>query len=116
MPGRTRFLRISVPVAVALMRHRRADSRASWPLDDHSRSCRSYLISFAVGGIVGRRCRDGRAWTKSPKLIGVSKLEVVSLSILREMEGASMRYTDGLITFKPDPTLGSVDNYDSRVF
>lgn len=35
-PGSTRFFRISVPVAVALMRHTLAVSRATWPWSPHS--------------------------------------------------------------------------------
>ena len=34
------------------MRQRRAFSSAAWPFEDQRRSWRSYLTSFAVGGIL----------------------------------------------------------------
>lgn len=47
-PGSTRFLRVSVPVAPALTSKMFASMRAFCPLEPHSRSCRSYLLSVAI--------------------------------------------------------------------
>ena len=61
-PGRTRFLRVSVPATLdpepsmsrsGIMRSTWLSSRARWPLAAHRRSCRSYFFSLAVGACKG---------------------------------------------------------------
>ena len=47
IPGSARFLSISVPTGVALMRHTLADSNANCPSPPQRRSWRSYLFSLS---------------------------------------------------------------------